>query len=85
MALFFLVATAMTNCRQTYPELKHHCCIVLLHIYICIWPVFSACDVHGRTLHLRPGILKVSFLSAKKKRKKQKLRVPSREIVVEFN
>ena len=49
-----------------------------------IWPVFSACDVHGRTLHLRPGVLKVAFLSAKK-RIKLKLRVPSREIVVEFN
>ena len=35
--LVFLVATAMTNCRQTYPELKHHCCIVLLHIYIYMY------------------------------------------------
>ena len=69
MALFFSVATAMTNCRKIYPELKHHCCIVLLHIYMYIWPVFSACDVHGRTLHLRPGVLKVSFFSAKKNKK----------------
>ena len=42
---------------------------IVTYIYICIWPVFSACDVHGRTLHLRPGILKVSFLSAKKNEK----------------
>ena len=38
--LVFLVATAMTNCRQTYPELKHHCCIVLLHIYIYVYGPF---------------------------------------------
>ena len=37
VALFFSVATAMTNCRKIYPELKHHCCIVLLHIYIYVY------------------------------------------------